>query len=69
MLPCSFFGIVILSQVIKIQFYEGKKWKEIAQKQTIHYDTIFAVRGNICSDDGTFIATSIPVFDLYWDSQ
>jgi len=63
------FGIVILSQVIKIQFYEGKKWKEIAQKQTIHYDTIFAVRGNICSDDGTFIATSIPVFDLYWDSQ
>jgi len=63
------FGLLIFLYVLKIQFYEGKNWREIAKKQTIHYDTIFAVRGNICSDDGTFLATSIPVFDLFWDSQ
>lgn len=62
-------GIVIFIKVLKIQFVEGDHWKTIAKKQTLRYDTIFAIRGNIFSDEMRLLATTVPIFDVSWDSK
>ncbi|HOT88401.1 MAG TPA: penicillin-binding protein [Bacteroidales bacterium] len=63
------FSFVIVGQVIKIQFVEGDSWERISKMQTIDTMKVEAVRGNICADDGSLLATSVPIFDIYWDSQ
>jgi len=61
------FGIVILAQVIKIQFVEGDIWKEKAEEFTVDVRTIEAVRGNVCASDGSLMAASVPIFDIRMD--
>ena len=63
------FSFVIIAQVVKIQFVEGAKWDQISKSQTIDTMKVEAIRGNICADDGSLLATSVPIFDIYWDSQ
>lgn len=60
-------ALAILVQIIHIQFFEGAKWKEKADAQTLKYETIPASRGNILSDDGSMLATSLPVYNLRMD--
>ncbi len=61
------FGIAIIAKVIKIQFFEGDKWKKKARESTLRVANIEALRGNICSSDGSLIATSVPIFDIRMD--
>ena len=61
------FGAAILAKAIYIQSTEGKELLEKARKQEMRFVPVEAIRGNICSDDGTLLATSIPIFDIYMD--
>ncbi|MCX6245327.1 MAG: penicillin-binding protein [Bacteroidetes bacterium] len=61
------FGAAILAKAIYIQSTESKELLEKARKQEMKFVTVEAIRGNICSDDGTLLATSIPIFDVYMD--
>ena len=61
------FALFIIGKVIKIQFVEGEKWKEQARQHTLMVANIEALRGNICSSDGSLIATSVPIFDIRMD--
>jgi len=61
-------AVAIIWRIIDIQFAEGKQWKEMADEQRFKYETIDAVRGNIYADDGSLIATSIPIFDIRFDA-
>ena len=61
------FGLVILARILFVQYGEGKALRELARSQEIREFNVEAVRGNICSDDGTLLATSIPIFDIRWD--
>ncbi len=63
------FSFFIIGQVIHIQFVEGDKWKKISDDQTLDKMKVEAIRGNICADNGSLLATSVPIFDIYWDSQ
>jgi cell division protein FtsI (penicillin-binding protein 3) len=63
------FSFFIVGQVLHIQFGEGDKWKKISDEQTLDTMKVEAIRGNICADDGSLLATSVPIFDIYWDSQ
>lgn len=68
----SYGGIVLLASfiiwnIIKIQFAEGKKWKSMNDSLTLRYKVINAVRGNIYSDNGTLLATSVPIYELRLD--
>ena len=59
------FSLLIIAQIIHIQFYQGKYWKERAAEFAISSQTIHASQGNIFADDGKqLLATSIPVFEL-----
>ena len=61
------FGLTIIGKAIYIRSTEGKALMEKARKQEMRFFPVDAMRGNICSDDGTLLATSIPIFDIRMD--
>jgi len=60
-------ALVIMGQAVKIQFVEGKKWRERREKSMIEEKTVEAERGNIFAEDGSILATSLPFFDIRFD--
>ncbi|MCX6235670.1 MAG: penicillin-binding protein [Bacteroidetes bacterium] len=62
------FGLAIVGRIIYIQFYQGKMWREKAADQTIRFENVEAMRGNIYTCDGSLLATSIPIFDIIIDA-
>ncbi|MCK9220475.1 MAG: penicillin-binding protein [Bacteroidales bacterium] len=61
------FGLFIIARVIMIQQFEKKKYHDMALKQEIHLFELDAIRGNICADNGTLLAVSIPIFEIRMD--
>ncbi|HUX85087.1 MAG TPA: penicillin-binding protein [Chitinophagaceae bacterium] len=61
------FGLFILSRVFIIQDIQGKYWKSMADSLHTRYVTIDAGRGNIYSDNGSMLCTSIPYFNIRMD--
>ncbi len=61
------FGVVILFNVFKIQFYEGDQWQQKGRELTTALKTIPAVRGNIYAADGSLLATSVPKYEIRMD--
>jgi len=50
-----------------IQFVEGEKWNALAAQIGLQYREVEATRGNILSDNGSLLATSIPFYRLALD--
>lgn len=63
----AIFGLIILFRIIYIQTAEGEKWREMARNATLRYESIDAIRGNICAEDGRLLATSIPIYEIRMD--
>ena len=63
------FSFFIIGQIMHIQFVEGDSWKKRSDMQTLDTMKVEAIRGNICAYDGSPLATSVPIFDIYWDSK
>ena len=61
------FGLIIIAKAVAILVFEKKELETTAKKQEIRIFDIEAIRGNICADDGTLIATSSPIFDIRMD--
>ncbi len=62
------FAIAIIARILYIQISIGDEFRAIDQDRNIRIRTIEAARGNIYSEDGSLLATSVPVFDLFWDA-
>ncbi|GAB3932993.1 penicillin-binding protein [Larkinella terrae] len=59
------FAIAIIGQLVKVQFFrshDGTMWKDRITQSHIRRDTLRATRGNICSSNGSFLATSLPYY-------
>ena len=61
------FGLAILGKVLYIQFVEGDALLAKADSLTMKYFHVEASRGNICAEDGSLLATSVPIFDIRMD--
>lgn len=61
------FGMAIIGKAVYIRSTEGKELLEKARKQEMRFFPVDAIRGNICAEDGTLLATSIPIFDVRMD--
>ncbi len=59
-------GIFIIAQTFRIQFIEGDYWRKMGE-QSARIDTIEGERGNMYSEDGQLIATSLPFFEIRMD--
>ncbi|MCJ8164937.1 transpeptidase family protein [Pontibacter sp. E15-1] len=61
------FACAILYKIVQIQFMDGQKWKSISKERRIYYKPVAATRGNIFSDNGSILATSLPFYRVAID--
>ncbi|MCF8245938.1 MAG: transpeptidase family protein [Saprospiraceae bacterium] len=60
-------AIAIFTQAVKINVIEGEKWRSKGEDLYIKEVPMEAERGNILTEDGSMLATSMPFFDISWD--
>ncbi|WP_158795205.1 penicillin-binding protein [Pedobacter sp. L105] len=60
-------AVAVLVRLCDVQFVEGHKWRAMADSLSTKYINVEAARGNIYSDDGSLLATSIPEYELRMD--
>ena len=65
----AIFVAAIIAQIIKLQIFEGEKWKKEAEKINLVEREIEANRGDILSSDKKLLATSVPYYEIRWDSK
>ena len=61
------FAVVIAIKLIKIQI-EGDEYRAKAEETTLREAEIIPNQGNLYSDDGSLLATSVTRYDIRWDS-
>ncbi len=66
-LAISIFGALIVYRIFDIQVNQGEKWRSMAEKIGLKYVTVKATRGNIYSDNGSLLATSLPFYKVAFD--
>jgi cell division protein FtsI (penicillin-binding protein 3) len=62
------FAVAVLVRLCDVQFVEGDKWRAMADSLSTKYINIEAARGNIYSNDGSLLATSVPEYELRMDA-
>lgn len=62
------FAIAVVVKTGHIQFVEGEKWAKLGEKVTFTNMTVKATRGNIYSDNGSLLATSLPFYKVAFDA-
>ncbi|WP_198520132.1 penicillin-binding protein [Lacinutrix sp. Bg11-31] len=63
------FGLAVVVKLLLIQYVDGDKYRELADKGTIENKPIPANRGNVYSVNGNLLATSIPKYDIRIDTK
>ena len=61
-------AIAVVVKLVNIQFVDGDKYRELAEKNTTRNFVIAANRGNVYADDGSLLATSVPKYDIRFDA-
>lgn len=61
------FAVCVVAKISHIQLVEGEKWKRMADEIMFDYKTVKATRGNIYSDNGSLLATSLPFYRVAMD--
>jgi len=61
------FSVAIVVKLVKVQTVEGEKWRKLARENLLQYRVVKAVRGNIYSDNGSLLATSLPFYKVAID--
>jgi len=60
-------GLAIIVMAAMIQLREGDRLRGLSNQMHLRTDTLYAERGNIYSEDGQLLCSSIPQFDAYVD--
>lgn len=61
------FAVCVAAKIGHIQFVEGDKWVKLGEEINFDYKKIKATRGNIYSDNGSLLATSLPFYKVSID--
>lgn len=62
------FAIAVVAKIGHIQFIEGRKWAAMGERISFDYKRVKATRGNIYSDNGSLLATSLPFYKVAFDA-
>lgn len=60
-------GIIILLKAMSVMIFERNYWKEVTERSVVDSVAIAPKRGNILSDDGQLMASSVPQYTLFMD--
>lgn len=61
------FALLIIIQIIRIQVVEKDELLRMAEEREIRFRKEVAHRGNVFSKNETLLATSVPVYSIYFD--
>ena len=61
------FGLAVAYRIFDLQVIEGQRWENMADEIGLQYKTIKATRGNIYSDNGSLLLTSLPFYKVALD--
>jgi cell division protein FtsI (penicillin-binding protein 3) len=64
----ALFAIAVIAKISHIQFIEGEKWQKMGERISFDYKRVKATRGNIYSDNGSLLATSLPFYKIAFDA-
>ncbi|HOX83405.1 MAG TPA: penicillin-binding transpeptidase domain-containing protein, partial [Chryseolinea sp.] len=62
------FAIAVVVKTGHIHFVQGKKWAEMGDRISFANMRVKATRGNIYSDNGSLLATSLPFYKIAFDA-
>lgn len=62
------FAGAVLFKLVSIQIVDGAKYQALAETRTSHMFTIEPNRGNLYSDDGSLLATSVSKYTIRFDA-
>jgi len=62
------FAIAVVVRIAYIQLVEGEKWIAMGEASMFDYRKVKATRGNIYSDNGSLLATSLPFYKVAFDA-
>ena len=57
-------GVVIIAKAVLVQTKEGDELRALADQVETRFDTLQASRGDILSDNGSLLATDVPIFEV-----
>ena len=60
-------SLAIIFSIFDLQYNQGDYWESESKKMNFRYDPVKASRGNILSDDGSILATSLPFYKVALD--
>ncbi|SHJ23595.1 cell division protein FtsI (penicillin-binding protein 3) [Arenibacter nanhaiticus] len=67
---CLFlFAFAVLVKLVSIQMVDGDKYRKLAMESTSKLFTIAPNRGNLYSDDGSLLATSVSRYTIRFDAE
>lgn len=62
-------AFVVFAKMLHLQYVDGGEWRAIADSLTIQERIVEATRGNIYSNDGSLLATSVPEYEIRFDAM
>jgi cell division protein FtsI (penicillin-binding protein 3) len=62
-------AVVLLIRIIILQYVQRGKWTEMAEKFVYKTGEVQANRGDILTNDGRLLASSIPYYTIYMDTR
>lgn len=64
-----FGALLVFGKLLHLQYVDGGEWRAMVDSLTIRERSIEAARGNIYSNDGSLLATSVPEYELRFDAM
>lgn len=61
------FAGAVVYRIFYLQRIQGDKWNKMAEQISLRYLPVKATRGNIYSDNGSLLATSLPFYKIAFD--
>src|SRR5688572_10586292 len=62
------FAVAVVVKIGHLQFVEGEQWAKMGERISFDYKEVKATRGNIYSDNGSLLATSLPFYRIAFDA-
>jgi len=62
------FAFALVYRIVVVQYQEGKQWIAKADQVGLKENDLPATRGNIYSDNGSLLATSLPFYKVAFDA-
>ena len=62
-------AVAVIVRILILQFVQHNRWVEMSEKYVYRTSEVQANRGDILSDDGRLLASSVPYYTIYMDTR